>query len=68
VNRFDADERTAAYQQLFARWRELKRPRPMTPRLAYGSRLDQPWLPNAAVRLIRSALRRRRAAGGSNPA
>jgi glycosyltransferase involved in cell wall biosynthesis len=56
ATRFDADQRTAGYQQLFARWRELKRPRPANLRLAYGSRLDQPWLPNAAVRLIRSAL------------
>ena len=41
-----------------ARWRELKRARPPHPRLHYGSRLDQPWMPNAAVKLIRSALRR----------
>jgi glycosyltransferase involved in cell wall biosynthesis len=58
ATRFDADERTVGYQQLFARWRELKRPRPIKPRLAYGSRLDHPWLPNRAVRLVRSALRR----------
>ena len=56
---FDATQRTAGYQQLFARWQELKRPRPVRPRLSYGSRLDQPWMPNAAVRLIRSALRHR---------
>jgi glycosyltransferase involved in cell wall biosynthesis len=56
---FDADQRTAGYQQLFARWQELKRPRPVNPRLAYGSRLDQPWMPNAAVRMIRSGFRRR---------
>ena len=59
ATRFDADQRTAGYQQLFARWQELKRPRPVNPRLAYGSRLDQPWMPNAAVRMIRSALGRR---------
>jgi glycosyltransferase involved in cell wall biosynthesis len=56
--RFNASERSLDYQQLFARWRELKRPRPAHPRLYYGSRLDQPWMPNAAVKLIRSALRR----------
>ncbi len=59
VTCFDADQRTAGYQQLFARWQELKRPRPVNPRLAYGSRLDQPWMPNAAVRMIRSGFRRR---------
>jgi glycosyltransferase involved in cell wall biosynthesis len=56
---FDATERTAGYQRLFARWRELKRPRPKHPKLHYGSRLDKPWIPNVAVRLIRSALSRR---------
>jgi glycosyltransferase involved in cell wall biosynthesis len=56
---FDADQRTAGYQALYARWQELKRPRPVNPRLAYGSRLDRPWIPNAAVRMIRSAFGRR---------
>jgi glycosyltransferase involved in cell wall biosynthesis len=58
ARRFNAAERTVDYQRLFARWRELKRARPTHPRLYYGSRLDQPWMPNAAVKLIRSALRR----------
>jgi glycosyltransferase involved in cell wall biosynthesis len=58
ATRFDASARTVEYQRLFARWRELRRPRPSNPRLFYGSRLDQPWMPNAAVKLIRSALRR----------
>jgi len=58
ARRFNAAERTVDYQRLFARWRELKRARPTHPRLDYGSRLDQPWMPNAAVKLIRSALRR----------
>jgi hypothetical protein len=58
ATRFDAHERTAGYQQLFARWQELKRPRPVNPRLVYGSRLDQPWMPNTAVRMIRSAFGR----------
>lgn len=56
---FDAHERTAGYQRLFAQWQELKRPRPVNPRLVYGSRLDRPWIPNAAVRMIRSAFGRR---------
>jgi hypothetical protein len=59
ATRFDAHERTARYQQLFGRWQELKRPRPVNPRLVYGSRLDQPWMPNTAVRMIRSAFGRR---------
>jgi glycosyltransferase involved in cell wall biosynthesis len=54
---FNASQRTIEYQRLFARWRELKRPRPARPSFHYGSRLDQPWMPNAAVKLIRSALR-----------
>jgi glycosyltransferase involved in cell wall biosynthesis len=57
ARRFDATQRTPDYQRLFARWRELKRARPAHSRLFYGSRLDQPWMPNAAVKLIRSALR-----------
>jgi glycosyltransferase involved in cell wall biosynthesis len=56
--RFNASERAIEYQRLFARWRELKRARPVHPRLFYGSRLDQPWIPNAAVKLIRSTFRR----------
>jgi glycosyltransferase involved in cell wall biosynthesis len=59
AGRYDAGQCTAAYQQLFARWRELKRPRPQTPRLPYGSRLDQPWMPNPIVKAIRGAMARR---------
>ena len=58
TRRFDATQRTVEYQRLFARWRDLRRERPARPRLYYGSRLDQPWMPNVAVKLIRSALRR----------
>jgi glycosyltransferase involved in cell wall biosynthesis len=58
AKRFNASERTVDYQRLFARWRELKRSRPAHPRLYYGSRLDHPWIPNAAVKLIRSVASR----------
>jgi len=54
----DIRERTDAYQALFARYEHLKRPRTRTGVLPYGSRLDSPWLPNAAVRTVRSAIRR----------
>ena len=55
---YDIRTRTAAYQALFARYREVHRPRPERTRLPYGSRLDQPWLPNFAVRTVRGILRR----------
>jgi len=54
----DIRERTDAYQRLFARYRHLKRPRTRKAALPYGSRLDQPWLPNTAVRTVRSVIRR----------
>ena len=54
----DIRERTDAYQALFARYQRLKRPRMRTGALPYGSRLDQPWLPNTAVRTVRSVIRR----------
>jgi glycosyltransferase involved in cell wall biosynthesis len=54
----DMRERTDAYQALFARYRELRRPRPADAVLPYGSRLDQPWIPNAAVKTVRSMIRR----------
>ena len=60
VARYDVRERVRAYQQLFARHHELRRPRPPHTRLPYGSRLDRPWLPNAAVKAIRSLARRAR--------
>jgi glycosyltransferase involved in cell wall biosynthesis len=58
IDRFDIQACATGYQAVFSRWRELKRARPARPRRLYGSRLDQPWMPNTAVRLIRSALRR----------
>ncbi len=54
----DIRERTDAYQALFARYQRLKRPRTRRGALPYGSRLDQPWLPNSAVRTVRSVIRR----------
>jgi glycosyltransferase involved in cell wall biosynthesis len=55
--RFDVRDRAVEYQALFARWGELYRP--MTPgrHLQYGSRLDNPWIPNPVVRLVRTAIR-----------
>jgi glycosyltransferase involved in cell wall biosynthesis len=57
VDRFDIRDRVAAYQSLYARWEEFYRPVAGARHLQYGSRLDQPWLPNPVVRLVRTALR-----------
>jgi glycosyltransferase involved in cell wall biosynthesis len=57
--RFDARACTRRYESLFARWHELRRPRAAA-RLPYGSRLDQPWLPNRVVRTFRAGVRRAR--------
>jgi glycosyltransferase involved in cell wall biosynthesis len=57
ATRFDIGDRVAGYQALYARWQELYRPLGPGPHLQYGSRLDQPWLPNPVVRLVRSAIR-----------
>jgi glycosyltransferase involved in cell wall biosynthesis len=54
----DIRQRTDAYQALFARYRELRRPRAVGVAVPYGSRLDKPWLPNVAVRAVRSMIRR----------
>ena len=56
---FDVRERTAAYHDLFTRYREVRRPRPHDVRMPYGSRLDRPWIPNAAVKAVRTFVRRR---------
>jgi glycosyltransferase involved in cell wall biosynthesis len=58
VERFDIRERARGFAALYARWRELRRPRPPRVTLHYGSRLDSPWVPNAVVRALRSAWRR----------
>ena len=57
VERFDIRDRARGYQELYARWRELYRPRPAHVAIPYGSRLDRPWIPNAIVRAVRSAVR-----------
>ena len=54
---FNAEHRTREYQQLFAGWRERRRPRTSRPPLPYGSRLDRPWVPNSVVRAVRSGMR-----------
>jgi len=55
-DRFDIRLRVRDYQALYARYAELYRPLPADA-LQYGSRLDQPWLPNPLVRFVRSTLR-----------
>ena len=55
--RFDINDRAADYQALYARWSELYHPHGAGSHLTYGSRLDQPWLPNPLVRLVRTAIR-----------
>jgi hypothetical protein len=49
-------DRVADYQALYARWQEWYRPLGAG-HLQYGSRLDQPWIPNPVVRLVRTAIR-----------
>jgi glycosyltransferase involved in cell wall biosynthesis len=60
AERFDVRDRAPQYQALYARFRELHRPRPAEVTLHYGSRLDRPWLPNVAVYAVRAARRRMR--------
>jgi glycosyltransferase involved in cell wall biosynthesis len=55
--RYEARACAAAYQALYARHADLYRPLSADARLQYGSRLDQPWLPNTLVRLVRTAVR-----------
>lgn len=65
AGRFEVRDRAADYQALYARYEELRRPRAATAELRYGSRLDQPWIPNPLVRAIRTPRRwlKRRAQG-----
>jgi glycosyltransferase involved in cell wall biosynthesis len=57
TTRLDIRDRVVQYQALYARWRELYRPLAAGSHLQYGSRLDQPWIPNPIVRFMRSAIR-----------
>lgn len=58
VQDYDVRVRVGAYQALFARHHELRRPRPADVHVPYGSRLDRPWMPNAAVTAVRTLVRR----------
>jgi glycosyltransferase involved in cell wall biosynthesis len=60
---FDLRERVADYQALYARYQELRRPRPRRLRPPYGSRLDQRWIPNVVVSTVRRFDRVRRSGG-----
>ena len=55
--RFEARRRAADYQALYARYAELYKPLSASATLHYGSRLDQPWIPNALVRMLRQSRR-----------
>jgi glycosyltransferase involved in cell wall biosynthesis len=57
--RFNVRDRVADYQALYARYPELYKPLAADAVLQYGSRLDQPWIPNPLVRMVRSTLRSR---------
>jgi glycosyltransferase involved in cell wall biosynthesis len=52
---FTIDRAARAYESLFENWESLRREKRRNTELHYGSRLDQPWLPNGLVRLIRAA-------------
>jgi glycosyltransferase involved in cell wall biosynthesis len=58
IERFDIRERVRDYQQLFSRWQELRQAKTRRSPMPYGSRLDQPWLPNALVYAVRVSQRR----------
>ncbi len=55
---YDIRDRVRDYQRLFARHHDLRRPRSAAARLPYGSRLDRAWIPNTAVRIMRTIMRR----------
>jgi hypothetical protein len=57
ARQFDPVARARDYQRVFDQWPERTR-RVSTPPLPYGSRLDHPWIPNAVVRTVRTAVRR----------
>jgi glycosyltransferase involved in cell wall biosynthesis len=53
AERWDIERNALAFHAQFARWREWRRPHRPDRRVPYGSRLDQPWLPNAVVKAVR---------------
>ncbi len=57
VRNFDIREKVKAYDSLFERYAEPRCSRRDQQSLQYGSRLDRPWIPNFAVRAIRSITR-----------
>lgn len=58
VRNFDIRENVKAYDRIYASFAEPRPNRRQWQTLQYGSRLDQPWIPNFAVRAIRSVTRR----------
>ena len=58
---FNIEQRAQAYQDLFLRWRELRRPRTLHPPAADTTRLDREWIPNGLVRSLRTVRRWARA-------
>lgn len=54
---YDVLRQASRYEELYAAWPELRRAKPRGGRLPYGSRLDQPWIPNPLVRFIRERTR-----------
>ena len=58
VSNFDIRENVKAYDRLYASFEEPRANRRQQQTLQYGSRLDQPWIPNFAVRAMRSVTRR----------
>ena len=58
VSNFDIRENVKAYDRLYESYAEPRASRRRRQALQYGSRLDQAWIPNFAVRAIRSITRR----------
>ena len=58
IERFDICKNIQAYEQLYEKFSEPRVNRRALQSLKYGSRLDQPWIPNFAVKAIRAVTRR----------
>jgi glycosyltransferase involved in cell wall biosynthesis len=58
VSNFDIRENVKAYDRLYESYAEPRAIRRLRQTLQYGSRLDQPWIPNFVVRAIRCVTRR----------